>query len=372
MKHKMNFLFAALAILFACFVTSCEKLGDFIDHGHSRDMKGYVYTMSNKVDKNSILIFKQDANGTLTYKTAVRSGGAGTGMGLGSQGSLLLGKSHRWMYAVNAGDNTISSFKVSEDGNITLYQTINSGGIMPISLTSHQSLLYVVNMGGNICGFKIAPDGWLSKIEKSSQPLSSENAGPAEILFKPDGSSLVVTEKMTNKILIFSVNADGVALPAVQHPAEAETPFGFVFAGSKYLIVTDAFGGMPGKSVVTSLAVNGNNVNLKSNVPINQAAACWVVLTKNEDFAYVTNTGSNSITSLAVASNGELHLVDSIAAETGKTPTDICLSGNAAFVYNVNAMSGTIGEFRILPNGRLHSLSDAEGLPLSAVGLVAF
>lgn len=372
MKRTTRYFFLAFIVFSIIFITSCEKIGDFIDHGHPKGSKGYVYSMSNTAEKNSILIFKQDADGSLSYKTAVASGGTGKGMGLGSQGALILDKNHKWLYAVNAGDNTISSFKVSENGDITLYQTINSGGIMPISLTVYKSLLYVVNGGGNICGFKIASNGWLSKIEGSSRLLSSETAGPAEILFKPDGSALVVTEKMTNKILIFKVNSNGVAQPPTLHPAEAETPFGFVFAGNEYLIITNAFGGAPGKSTVTSFSVKGNNVNLKSNIPINQAAACWVVLTKHEDFAYVTNTASNSISSLEVKSNGMLHLVDSIAAKTGKSPTDICLSGNAAFVYNVNEMSGTIGEYRILPNGRLHPIGDVSGLPMSAVGLAAF
>ena len=241
---------------------------------------------------------------------------------------------------------------------------------MPVSVTVYQSLLYVVNGGGNICGFKISSNGWLSKIDGSSRPLSSVTAAPAEILFKPDGSSLVVTEKATNKILTFKVNRNGVAQPPTLHPAEAETLFGFVFAGNEHFIVTDAFGGMPNKSAVTSFSIKTNSVKLKSNILINQTAACWVVLTRNEDFAYVTNTGSNSISSLEVKPDGSLHLLDSVAVKTGKSPTNICLSGNASFVYNVNEMSGTIGEYRILPNGRLHAIGEVSGLPPSAVGLV--
>jgi len=363
-----------LAIAFFTFgiFSSCEKIGDFIDHGHSKGSKGYVYTTSNAAGKNSILIFKQDADGKLSYKTSVASGGAGKGMGLGSQGSLILDKHHKWMYTVNAGDNTISSFKVTDEGEVTLHQTIASGGMMPISVTVNESLLYVVNSGGNICGFKIASNGWLSKIEGSSHSLSSATAGPAEILFKPDGSALVVTEKATNKILVFKVNGNGVAQPAVSYPAQAETPFGFVFAGKDHIIVTDAFGGRPGESVVTSFTLGGNNLTLKSSVPIHQAAACWVVLTKNEDYAFVTNTASNSISSLRVASNGSLQLVNSVAATTDKSPTDICLSGNASFVYTVNEMSRTIGGYRILHNGDLHPLGNVPGLSPSAVGLAAF
>jgi len=372
MKHSMSYFLLSVIVFTAAFFVSCNKIDDFIDHGHSGGTKGYVYTTSNESGKNNILIFKQEANGSLMYKTKVASGGTGKGMSLSSQGALILDKYHQWMYTVNAGDNTISSFKVSADGNVTLHQTIHSGGVMPVSLTVHHSWLYVVNAGGNICGFKISSNGHLAKIEGSSKALSSPTAGPAEILFKPDGSLLVVTEKATNKIVTYKLNAEGVAQAPVVYPAHAETPFGFVFAGNDHLIVTDAFGGRPGESVVTSLLIGNNNVTLKSYVPVHESAACWVVLTKKEDFAYVTNTASNTISSLRVESDGKLHLVDSVVAKTGKSPTDICLSGNAAFIYTVNEMSGTIGEYRILPHGRLHPLGDVSGIPTSAVGLAAF
>ncbi len=115
MKRATSYCLLAFLVFSVCFVTSCEKISDFINHGHPKGSKGYVYSMSNTAEKNNILIFKQDADGSLTYKKAVASGGAGKGMGLGSQGALILDKNHKWMYAVNAGDNTISSFKVSED-----------------------------------------------------------------------------------------------------------------------------------------------------------------------------------------------------------------------------------------------------------------
>jgi len=38
----------------------------------------------------------------------VNSGGAGYGAGLGSQGALILNETHSWLFAVNAGDNTVS------------------------------------------------------------------------------------------------------------------------------------------------------------------------------------------------------------------------------------------------------------------------
>lgn len=363
-----------LAIAFtAATIISCNKFDDFFDFDHGPDNTGYVFTISNDVGTNSVLVYKQEANGKLKYKASVNSGGAGNGMGLGSQGALVLDKKHGLLFAVNAGGNSISSFKISHNGKLSLHQTIESGGNTPVSLTVYNSLLYVVNGGGNICGFKISGNGNLSKIDGSMQSLTIPEAGPAEILFKPDGSALVVTEKATNKIVVFKVDNSGMAQPGVMHDAHAQTPFGFVFAGSKHLVITNAFGGAPDASTVTSFSLEGNgNVNLVSDIPIHEAAACWVTLSKDGNYAFVTNTGSNSISSLKVGNDGSLQLLDSVAVTTGGAPTDIIISGNGKFAYNVNSMAHTIGQYKVLQNGRLQSIGDLSGLPMFAAGIVAW
>ena len=58
------------------------------------------------------------------------------------------------LYAVNAGSNSISRFSVRK-GGLEWEATVPSGGTMPISLTVHDHLLYVLNGGAptNITGF---------------------------------------------------------------------------------------------------------------------------------------------------------------------------------------------------------------------------
>ena len=181
--------------------------------------------------QNSILIYKQHANGKLSYMTTVPSGGVGTGAGLGSQGALELDKEHQWLYAVNAGDNSISSFWVHSDGSLTLAHTASSGGTTPVSLTVHKNWLYVVNSGSaNICGFNIGSGGMLTKIDGSLQSLSSSSAGPGEIKFRTGGMALFVTEKATNKIAVFAVNEQGIAGAGTFNNSVGSTPYGFDFA----------------------------------------------------------------------------------------------------------------------------------------------
>lgn len=195
MRVLNNILTVMIFALTGTALVSCNK-SDYVRHRG----EGFVYTMSNDTARNSILVYMQDAKGKLSYAATVNSGGKGLGRGLGSQGPLIIDKSKMMLFAVNAGDNSISSFKISSNGSLTLLHTINSGGITPVSLAVNRSLLYVVNNGGNISGFRIGANGELTGIPGSAQPLSRGDAGPGEILFQPDGSHVVVSEKNTHRI----------------------------------------------------------------------------------------------------------------------------------------------------------------------------
>jgi 6-phosphogluconolactonase (cycloisomerase 2 family) len=183
---------------------------------------GAVYVLSNATAENQVIVYSRSASGQLTWSGSYNTGGKGTGAGLGSQGAVILDQSNQYLYAVNAGSNEISVFNVSEKG-LRWLSKFNSGGQTPISLTLHQDVLYVLNAGGtgNIQGFRI-DKGQLSAITGSSQPLSSSSAGPAQIQFDNTGTHLVVTEKATNTIDVYSVTG-GIAGSRVSYPSVGKT-----------------------------------------------------------------------------------------------------------------------------------------------------
>src|SRR5262249_36891937 len=158
------------------------------------------------------------------------TGGSGTGGGLGNQGAVGLSDDRRLLFAVNAGSNQITSFEVTPHG-LRREALVASGGIEPVSLTVHERLLYLLNAGrrGSISGFTIGPDGELAPVSGSTRSLSSPGAGAAEVSFNSDGSKLVVTEKATDKIDAYAVEADGRASGPVVSNSVGPTPFGFAF-----------------------------------------------------------------------------------------------------------------------------------------------
>ncbi len=227
---------------------------------------GAVYTITNAISGNQVLIFKRAADGSLTSAGAVATGGNGNGpvIGLHSQGSVMLSQDNRWLFVVNAGSNSISSFSVSPSG-LTLADTKPSGGSLPVSLAVHGNLLYVLDQGSdNILGFSVGVRGQLTSIPGSARALSHTGAAAAEIAFSPDGRTLVVTQKNTQTIDTFEISDDGAAGPAKAHPSNGAVPYGFAFDNLGRSYVTEA-----GPAAASSYAVgrDGSLTSISASVP---------------------------------------------------------------------------------------------------------
>src|SRR3989454_1016739 len=151
-----------------------------------------VYTLTNQVAGNAVAVFNRSADGTLTAAGTIATGGTGTGAGLGSQGAVALSDDGRRLFAVNAGSNDVSVFDVGPAG-LSLASRTASGGPLPISLTVHGNVLYVLNAGGNgnISGFTISTTGGLTAIPGSTQLPPRNHVGPAPGAVSPPGRTLL-------------------------------------------------------------------------------------------------------------------------------------------------------------------------------------
>jgi 6-phosphogluconolactonase len=335
----------------------------------------FLYSESNEAGVNQIFVYRINRDGSLTSQGSTPSGGAGAGTGLGSEGALVLSGDHKWLFAVNAGSNSVSSFRVNDDGSLTLAHTESSEGKKPVSVSVHGTLLYVLNFDSdNIHGFRVGEDGTLTHIEGSTRPLSGTGVVPPQISFTPNGNWLLVTEKATNNISSFKVGNDGSVSPDVVTASTGQTPFGFDFGRDDFMIVSNAAGGAAGAGSVTSYQIGGNGVPHEVNgaVPNFQGAPCWVATTKFGRFAFVSNTGSNSISSYYVAPGGRLNLISKAAATTDNSPADIVVAANNYNVYNLNVKSGTIGEYHRTLLGGLQSIGFVSGLPAPTTGLATY
>src|SRR5437667_9984530 len=142
---KKQNLFIILG-LFALFIVAFSS-GRVIAPANAQGVVGSVYIMSNSASGNQVIVYTRAADGTLTWKANYATNGLGiTGLTGSNQGGLVLSEDGRWLIVVNAGSNDISVFSVNHKG-LTLTDRTSSQGTMPISVTTHESVLYTPHYG---------------------------------------------------------------------------------------------------------------------------------------------------------------------------------------------------------------------------------
>ena len=340
---------------------------------------GGVFTMTNQAGNNEVIRYHRGADGQLTEVGRMATGGSGTGGGLGNQAGVVLTPDNRFLFVVNAGSDDVSVFR-ARGGMLDLADTEPSGGTRPVSVAAHRDLVYVLNGGvpNNIQGFHVEPDGNLVSIPGSERPLSGDDTAPAQISFSPNGQFLVVTEKATDSIVTYRVMGDGTASDPNVQPSNGQTPFGFSFNRQGVLLVSEAFGGGENASAVSSYDImpDGTLSTIDASVPTNQTAACWLIVSQNNRYAYTTNTGSGSLTGYRVSPSGTLELLDKDGrtgdSGEGSGPIDVAQSRRGHYLYVLENGTHSIGMFEVGNGGSLDSIGEITGLPEGTNGLAAF
>jgi 6-phosphogluconolactonase (cycloisomerase 2 family) len=399
---KSNQPFALLAFLLIIFLFS-PAFGDgggYTDDdryegNHRKTAAGAVFVMTNDAESNEVIMYRRSFQGTLTPLGRFPTGGRGSGFGktigidpLGSQNSLILGEKGRYLFAVNAGDDTVTIFRVKKR-YLKFLDNVPSGGRFPVSLTVRKRILYVLNAGandglgngapGNITGFQRRGNR-LVQIENSTRPLVEvpQNptdsgsdfpnilATPAQVQFTPRGDSLVVTIKdgvnaQSNSIWTFDVHKDDGYLTdefAAISPTAGPVPFGFTFDSRDHLLVTD-----PGVSTITSYELDdGAVVGPNASVETGQAATCWIVGTKRRhaDLAYAANTGSGTLSGYRVHGDGTLSEVGIFPVGDGALNIDLAVTHDGRYVYTQNGGFGTVSIYRVERNGALAFVDEVD------------
>lgn len=379
----------ALPLTFSLLVAGCGGDGD---SGGVIESARTIYTMTNDTGTNRIAIFGLK-NGALTSRGFVASGGAGSGPhplpgtpGVGSdplssQGSLTMSEDRRTLFAVNAAGASISSFRIANDGGLTLLSTVSSGGTNPVSFSVSRGRGYAVNVNdagattaATISGFNVASNGTLTAIANSTRPLSAINARPSQV--SVHGAFAIVTERGTDKITAFPILAGGTLGTPVVTASVAPGPFGFDFHGD-LAVVSEVHPGTMGTGTATTyrLGAGGGMTPISSAVANSQSGSCWATISPNGRFAYVANTGSDNVTTYAVAASGTMTLLQGSASTTvtGSGVVDGDVSSDGGEFVELYSNKGQIGVFNVRADGTLLLSSNLPaGLlpPVGAQGLV--
>src|SRR5690348_4297814 len=337
-------------------------------------MSPAVYVQTNDATGNEVIAFSRTQDGALAPLGRYSTGGRGTGSPhLASAGSVVLSDDGRWLLVVNAGSDELSLFAVQPDG-LQLAGRTGSGGSKPTSVAVSGALVYVLNNGTpSISGFRLA-DGKLTEIPASTRKLSSADADPAQVSLTADGTMLIVTERGTDTISSYLIDEHGQAQGPATIKSSGQTPYGFGLTADGYLIVSEAFGGTTGAAAASSYAVSGAGelTMVSGSVGDTRSEVCWVALSKDDRFAYVTNFGDGTVSCYEITADRSLRLHEPVAGSTRpgeKGVRDEAISGDGRYLYAIDPDAQKLFGWAVSQGGQPTPVGVFVGVPASVAGL---
>ncbi|MBD2896174.1 hypothetical protein amrb99_51180 [Actinomadura sp. RB99] len=341
-----------------------------IDHARA------VFVQTNKPKSaggNTIRVFKRADNGRLKAAGEFKTGGNGGAVAgaptdaLASQGSLVY--DGRLLFAVNAGSNTITLFRV-RGTELERLQVIRSGGLLPVGIAVHHGLVYVLNAGGDgsVQGFRLGHDR-LHPIAGAHRSLGLGNPerpnfllSPAQVGVDPHGRFVLVTTKTNNTVLAFRVGHGGRLARRPVSTADSNGPFAFTFDTRRTLLLV---GAVTNTLTRHRLDRGGSLRQIGAPVPNGQQASCWIQ--RVGKFYYVANTASSTVSSYRVKNGKPVLLNGTAATIPGGGTIDMTASGR--FLYVQNATAGNVQGYAVNGDGSLRLVTTATGLPRFANGI---
>ncbi|MCJ1237611.1 hypothetical protein MMC14_005598 [Varicellaria rhodocarpa] len=370
--HSFSILFSALVAVSAC-VDGAVISGPRYHKVHHSPKNGTNTTTSARTPKalyfitndanNSVVAIPISKNGTLSDGSLTATGGAGsnevdaTGKplapdALSSQGSVRVAGKH--VFAVNAGSNTLSMFKISahDPTKLTLVgNPIDTAGDFPVTLaiSTKHSLACVANTGakaGIACASFDAKKG-LSKMDTLRQFALNQSTPPvgptntvADTFFNNHETALITTIKgdptvnNTGFMSIFPMTgAKGAKGAKSLSTAETRSSppgtavlFGSVnIPGTNSVLATDASFG----ALIMDISENNTAATSATAKLADQKATCWATISPATGTGFVTDVGVNHIVEVDLAN---MTVVKDLTLTNGN-PGMIDLEAAGDFIY---------------------------------------
>jgi len=313
---------------------------------------GSLYTQTNDPSGNAVQKFDRGRDGSLSPAGTFPTGGAGLATLGGRQGAVELSGDGRALYAVNAGSDSVSVFRTGHRGP-RLIARVASRGVAPASIAEHHGRVYVLNSGGapNVAAFWRRFDGSLAPIPGGTRALAAGALGAAQVSVTPDGRSLVVSERVANRLETLPLDFLGRPGAPVVTASSGAVPFGFGVSPQGTIVVSEA-----GLSTVSSYRAGAHGAlrTVTASLPVGPGAACWVAVSPSGRFAY-TGNGSGSISGFAIARDGSLKALSTTALTPSPRDLDFDASGRYLHVVSPGSAEagGQVTTYRVGHDGSL-------------------
>jgi hypothetical protein len=401
---------------------------------------GHLYMQTNEV-KNAIIHYYRSTNGALTEVERCLTGGSGAGavnyrnypLGLITEGahSIVLTPDRRFLFAVNAGDNSVSSFGVGEDGKLTLLDAKRTGNIVTGKSGTAKSLAYASSSGTLYVLHTFGPDhvrlmsvdhegGLTMRPERySATTRDKPDRVPTMVVLSPDEKFLLVGSTIDE---LPTANPDGSAIVWVQRngkphsiASNAPDPDGLlIFPVGEHGVLGDPLfqdggGAAPwyplflshrrnqfvlGFAIADGVSLatidSDGKVSTGPVVPADTSIGrpselCWMALTPDDRLVFATMTGYGYITSwrldgnvLSIAKDPACPKIPGdgtfrgIGGIVGSGPNDIWLTPDGAYLYQIYGNASKLVGYAVQSDGSLDEITSAHIPYNSPQGLTGF
>jgi 6-phosphogluconolactonase (cycloisomerase 2 family) len=416
------------------------------DMSMAKGKPGHVYIQTNEIE-NAIIHYERSATGALTEVERIGTRGAGSGEfkpisgqesapnAFEGAGSIIFSPDRRFLFTTNGGDNSVSSFRVSEDGRLTLLDVKptgnpvegKSGTAKSLAFAPSTRTLFVLHSFGpdHLRLMSVDTEGKLTArperytvntYSKRNRVATMVVVSPNEELvlvgttfdepialtgLYPDGSPILWVQRAGGALHSIASNApdpDGLAAFPLQkdgslgtakfYDAKGGSPFYIAFLNKRpdTFIVGYAVG--DGCSMCT--IEKDGTVSIGELVKIDTSAGvptelCWLAVSPDDRTVYATNFGYSNICSYRINGHG-LEIArdpacpkvpgDGTARGLNGTvtsgPADSWITSDGAYLYQIYGNAAKLIGYATEPDGSLTEITSVKIPYNSPQGLAGF
>jgi 6-phosphogluconolactonase (cycloisomerase 2 family) len=407
---------------------------------------GHLYIQTNEI-QNAIIHYHRSANGSLSEVERCFTDGAGSGTfkpisgqesapnAFEGAGSIILTPDRRFLFTTNGGDNSVSSFRVKEDGGLTLVDCKPSGNPVEGKSGTAKSLAYARSSGTLFVLHSFGPDhlrlmsvdaqGKLTPRperytanthDKPNRVSTMVVVSPDEKLvfvgttfdepivstgLYPDGSPILWVQRGggafhsiasnapdPDGLAVFPLRKDGSLGTARFYDAGGGSPFYIAFLHSR----PDTFviGYAVGDGCAMGTIEKDGKVSIGPLVKIDTSAGlpselCWLAVSPDDRTIYATNFGYSNISSYRINGAGLEIACDpacprvpgdgtarGLCGDVTSGPADNWITPDGAYLYQIYGNAAKLVGYATQPNGSLNEITSVKIPYNSPQGLAGF
>jgi 6-phosphogluconolactonase (cycloisomerase 2 family) len=416
------------------------------DMSVAKGKPGHLYMQTNEVE-NAIIHYERSSTGALTEVERIKTGGAGSGEFKPISGqesapnafegasSIIFTPDRRFLFTTNGGDNSVSTFRVSEDGRLSLVDVKptgnpvegRSGTAKSLAFAPSTRTLFVLHSFGpdHLRLMSVDAEGKLSArperytvntYSKRNRVATMVVVSPNEELvlvgttfdepiahtgLYPDGSPILWVQRAGGAFHSIASNApdpDGLAAFPLQkdgslgtarfYDAKGGSPFyiGFLHERPNTFVIAYAVGDGCSMSTIEkdgTLSIGPLvKIDTSAGVP---SELCWLSVSPDDRTVYATNFGYSNISSYRINGHGLEVACDpacprvpgdgtarGLNGTVTSGPADSWITSDGAYLYQIYGNASKLVGYATQSDGSLKEITSVKIPYNSPQGLAGF